>query len=731
MRLTFFPFWVVNLLTRGFPAFFRYIFRLLGYGAVLGGICLILLASYFYVKALKYDMKLVAQMPERTIVLDRNDREIGRLHGEKRDIIPLSDVAPVFQDALLAREDARFYSHGAMDFRGLVRAMIRNIKDRRVVQGASTITMQLARNTFPLGGKTLNRKALEIAVAYRIEQHYEKKEVLEHYINRIFWGGSIRGVEEASRTYFEKSAKQLTLSEAALLAGIIRGPNSFSPFKDIKKAQRERDTTLQSMLNKEMITSLEAETAMREPIKIRPQGRRSLAASYAMDTIRRELNIILEKENIELGGLTIKTTVDLLLQGKAEDALNDHLTKIEQKSGFKHQTRAKWRNLPTESQGDPAYLQGSLVIVENKTGRILTVVGGRNADESQYNRAIQAKRQIGSIFKPFVYLAAFTDGLMPATTVSDGPIKSGEIGRLDNNWQPKNSDGKFRGMKPASYGLVHSRNTMSVRVGDFAGISEVKETARQVGLGKDVPEKASAYLGSWESSTWDVASAFTVFPNNGIRYRPFIIDEIRKSNGEVVYRTGQISYPAAESGPSAMVSEILEDVIDSGTGKIIRNLGFREPCAGKTGTTDNFRDAWFAGYTSELSCAVWVGMDKPARIINAGYGSTLAAPIWTEVMKSANRLGYKAQSLSPNLPMKTVQLCQSSGKRPTALCYKHNTVYTEAIPSQSAPEENDLCPVHPIKAERVNHKNIPQNKYLDAPRAERVEPKAVRAERVH
>ncbi len=705
-KLVFFPFTIVNLVTNPFPGLVKFPLRVIGHLGMLGLIALTAASFYYYLKAQKYDMKLVANMPERTVILDKNQREIGRIHGEKRDVVPLSEVAPVFRQAVLAREDARFYEHGAIDIIGIIRAVKRNIVDRDMTQGASTITMQLARNSYKLGGRNIQRKMLEAAVAYRIEKTYTKDQILEHYVNRIFWGQTIRGVEEASKTYLEKSAKDLTLSDAAMLAGIIRGPNAFNPFVDVEKAKRERNTTLKRMIEKKMISQFEADNAMRSQINMRPKTRRGTDASYALDAVRRELDIILEEKNIELGGLTVVSTIDLLVQKKAEEALNTHLTNIEKTPGYAHQTRAQWGQAPPAQRGDPAYIQGSVVAVENNTGRVLAVVGGRDVNESQFNRAVQANRQIGSIFKPFVYLAAFVEGMKPSTTVSDDPIKPNEIDGSDKRWRPRNSDGKYRGNRPAAYGLIQSRNTMSVRVGDYAGLDNVLETARQAGFGEKVPKNPTSYLGSWESSTWKVASAFSIFSNNGTRYRPYLIEEIRDRNGNVVYETGQISYQAADSGPSSMVSNILKDVVDTGTASIVRKLGFNRDCAGKTGTTDDFHDAWFAGYTSHISCAVWIGFDTPKRTMKDGYGSRLAAPIWAEIMKTADRLGYKAEKLDGKLPTKIVKLCKTSGKRPTAECVRHQSVYSEAVPVESVPAENDFCPVHPVEAERVDEHSL-------------------------
>uniref|UniRef100_UPI001866FDB1 transglycosylase domain-containing protein n=1 Tax=Luteolibacter marinus TaxID=2776705 RepID=UPI001866FDB1 len=488
--ILFWPFHLFHLLIRPLPGLLRVPIRLVGDLAILGAYAGLAMGVFYYVRARPFDMAKVAEMPQRTIVYDRRGDELGRIHGEKRDVIRISEVSPDFLAAILAREDERFFNHHGVDWIGVARAMVENVKRGGIEQGASTLTMQLARNSFQLksplldfSGKLqeLDRKFLEVAVSYRIEANYEKDEILQHYVNRIFWGHSIRGIEEASRTYFEKHAKELSLSESALLAGIVRGPNAFSPFNDIDKAIRERNSTLDRMVTAKSATPEEAEVAKQEPISVRPEWRRIFHDSYAMDAIRRELERILEEENIELGGLEITTTIDHLIQKKAEDALDAKLRQLERSPGYPHQTRAAWNELPADAKTRPAYLQGSVVAIENLSGAVLAIVGGRNADESKFNRALQARRQIGSVFKPFVYLAAFDKGVRPNTLIDDGPIYRGEI-KGAGNWRPRNSDGKFGGMLPASTGLIRSRNTMSVRVGNRAGIENVAEVAESVGF---------------------------------------------------------------------------------------------------------------------------------------------------------------------------------------------------------------------------------------------------------
>jgi len=708
--LIFWPFLLFNLLTRPLRTPLRPLVRLGGHPLIAAVYGLAFLTLIYGLRAQRFDLSKIHAMPQRSLILDRQGEEIGRIHGERRSVIPLRQVSPDFQKAILAREDERFYKHGAIDPIGIVRAAIRNMQGKR--EGASTLTQQLASDVFQLKKeekrgqtlKQLDRKFLEIAIAFRIESWLGKDDILQAYINQINWGRQIKGISEASRIYFEKHPSELTLSESALLAGIVRGPDAFNPFKSIDASFRERGTTLDRMVAAKAITEEEAEAAKLEPIEIRPEWRRKYEESYAMDAIRRDLEVLLEKENIELGGLTIVTTIDLRIQKTAEEALDKKLREVERIPGYPHRTRTKWLEIPEEDRQEPDYIQGAVVVIENRTGAVLALVGGRNANESRWHRAMQSQRPVGSIFKPFIYLSAFEQGLRPHTGISDGRIQPGEI-RGGGSWRPRNADGNYGGMLAAADGLIRSRNTMSVRIGNFAGMSQIREVAAAAGFTATIPESPSSFLGSWEASPWEVASAYSMFPNEGVRYRPFMISEIKDSEGNRLYpRDGnpQLAFESAPNGPTWTVSKVLEDVVNRGTATSVRRLGFDKPCGGKTGTTNDFRDAWFAGYTSSLTASVWVGFDKPKKTIQGGYGSTLALPVWVDVMKTADRLGYKAGTLHSNRELVVQRLCTLSGKRATEGCETHGNAYDDSVPSDLTLTSNDFCPIHPAKAVAVS-----------------------------
>ncbi|MEO0415652.1 MAG: transglycosylase domain-containing protein, partial [Verrucomicrobiota bacterium] len=428
-------------------------------------------AIYFHGKALTFDFSQLEKVPERTIVYDRHGKEMGHVsgHGANRRNVPIANVSQHFVDALLAREDIRFYEHGGVDYAGVMRAVLTNVKAGGFEQGASTITMQLARKTFDMRDLSLKRKFQEVALARHIEIRKSKDEIMEYYVNRVYFGSGLYGIERASQGYFMKPAAELSLSESAILAGVIRGPSLLNPFRSLESAMDVRDEVLARMVAEELITQAESDSAKAEPIKLRPPSQRFATGNYVLQFVHDQLKVSIDERFIERGGLRVYTTIDPVLQKAAESSLDAHLTSIEKRSGFPHPRKSAHRDSDKKQTG---YLQGAVFSVDNKTGGVLAMVGGRDYDDSSYNRATQAYRQVGSTFKPFIYAVAYDrGGLLPGTMISDGPIEY----RLDNGkvWRPNNSDGKFGGMLPAEQGLIRSRNTMTIRIGDMARFNNV------------------------------------------------------------------------------------------------------------------------------------------------------------------------------------------------------------------------------------------------------------------
>lgn len=640
-----------------------------------------------------YDLKQLGKMPLPSTVYDCHGNEIGKIHGSKLQFIPLNEVSSNFQKALIIREDVRFYEHKGIDPTGILRAFYRNVfKKKR--EGASTITMQLARNSFSelMSQKTLHRKLIEAQLARRIEKEYSKDQILEFYVNRIFFGSGIYGIENASLSYFGKKAIDMNLSEAAMLAGIIRGPNRFSPFRNFKAANEQRKTVLGRMHQERVITRDEFQNAMLMGVKILPQNfnKKERVKSYAMDAIQRELNNALGESNAEDGGLKIHTSIDLLLQNKVEEILEHSLQAIEKRPGYRHPTKAQYNSIKPKKT--PNYLQGAVVIMDNKTGAVLAVVGGRDIKDSEFNRAINAKRPLGSIFKPFVYTAAFNQGLMPGSLINDGPIKKNEIKESQKNWMPRNHDMKSNGLQTVNFGLYKSRNTMSARIGNIAGIDNIKKVSEKVGI-KILNSTPQIFLGNITSDLQSITSAYTVFPNYGRRAPSFTIHSIDDISGRTFYKAAAQTYPAVSSGPITMTCMALEKVMSKhGTGAGAKALGYEKQVGGKTGTTDDSKDTWFLGFSSRVTCGVWVGLDKPKTILKDAYGSNIALPIWTKIMQECEKFGYTAGNMIPPIPMSEINLCRISGKRASKECILRGNSYLEKIPYDSIPQ--DYCQIH-------------------------------------
>ncbi|MDP9253712.1 MAG: PBP1A family penicillin-binding protein, partial [Verrucomicrobiota bacterium] len=634
---------------------------------------------FFGTWAQTFDMKKLGQMPERNTVFDVDGKIYSRLAGANRLKVSLKEVSPLFIDALLAREDTRFFQHGGIDWRGVVRALFRDIITRSTKEGASSITQQLARNSLPLGGRTLSRKMLEAMVAFRIEREFTKQQILELYMNRIYFGSGCYGIETASQAYFGKDALKLNLSEAALLAGLIRSPNRFSPLKNPEGATIQRDTVINRMLELKKISTAQAQQAKLAKVTSHPKRLPLIQENYAMDAAQRDLNLLLTQDQIDNGGLYIYTTLDAKVQNEATQALETQLSKIEKQSNFHHPKKASYQAPEASPDAAMPYLEGAVVAIDNASGGIRALVGGRDYAQSKFNRALPpANRQLGSSFKPFVYTLAFTHGLLPGASISDEPIQPGEITGA-GNWSPGNSDGTYGGIQPVSYGLIHSRNTMSVRVGEFAGLDDVQKVANTLGLSQNIPRGPAIYIGSFETDLKDLTAAYTVFPNAGIRKQAYIIERIDDPDHNPIYRAAHVSIPALDPSAAWMTSQLMEEVLTHGTAASAQSLGFKLPAAGKTGTTNDYKDAWFVGYTNALTCGVWVGFDQPTTIIPRGYGAALALPVWTQVMmKAAQR--YPAHEFEPTMPLSRAVVCSISNQLATSGCQMAGTAYEITLP---------------------------------------------------
>jgi penicillin-binding protein 1A len=664
------------------------------------------LYSEYQARAVRYDLSRLADLPERSSIFDRDGNLYSYIDGENRITIPLRDVPAEFIRALCAREDARFWLHGGLDYEGIARAALTNIKSGEIRQGGSTITQQLARNTFKLSGKSLDRKVLEAIIAQRIERQYSKEQILQFYVNRIYFGSGYYGIEAAARGYFGKPAKQLTLPESATLAALVCSPNRLAPTKNRSAAENERNVLLNRMADLGIISTEAAAAAIATPLAVREKSALIVHDDYIVDAVNRELAQLLTAEVIDFGGLKIYSTIDVELQRSAQLAADRQLTEIEKRKHYPHPKKEDF-TLETDASGKEKptnYLQSAVVVVDNATGGIRAIVGGRDYAHSHYPRTMLARRQIGSTFKPFIYATAFERGLLPGSLVDDSPIDPSEFRPIAANWSPRNSDGQYLGYQRADFGLIKSRNTMTVRVGQMVGIPLLKRVADALNIGNSIQNYPVTYIGGFETTLRDLTAAYAVFPNQGVFRRSYLINRIEDHEGHVLYLNK--AAPRRIFSPEAawMTNSILQQIMKTGTAAKAASLGWKKPAGGKTGTTDEFRDAWFVGYTSSITCGVWVGMDQPETILEKGYGSALALPVWIDVMNQAPGLKYPADRLEPATQMQRVQICSASGRRATSHCAYFCPVTNEVLPATRVMQSCGLHPepAPPPIAERVS-----------------------------
>ena len=547
---------------------------------------------------------------------------------QERKVIQLADAPPLLVKAVLAVEDERFYSHHGIDPIGILRAMWVNVRSMSFQQGGSTLTQQLMKNFFLSDERTLSRKVPEAIMALIAERKYPKETILENYLNEIYLGqrGSqgIFGVSEAAQFYFAKPLDDLTVGESALLAGLIRAPNRLSPYRSTDAATKRRNVVLAKLLDDRIITRKQYETAFREKLPDRALVKVTNDAPFYVDYLRRELDENYSHTVLTKDGLRIFSSLDLQLQRKAERALVEGLKKLE----ASHSALRR--------KGDDDSLEGAIIVIRPQTGEIKAMVGGRNYQKSQFNRVFQAKRQPGSIFKPFVYLAALMYGgqsgvrYTPDTVINDSQFTWSYDGK---EWQPNNYNNEYFGAVTFRRALESSLNSATGRVAQDVGIRRVREIAHRLGIQSALPAVPSLALGSAEVTPLEVAVAFSTIANGGVRTRPLAVKLVMDQKSQPLekrdVRVEQVINPQL----AHTMNYLLKGVLDRGTATTARRLGFTRPAAGKTGTTNDYKDAWFVGYTPDLLAVVWVGFDGQSKLNLSG--SEAALPIWTEFMKSA------------------------------------------------------------------------------------------------
>ncbi len=573
-------------------------------------------------------------------VYDRNGKMIYLFAFERRKLVSVKELPPYLIDALIATEDKSFYHHIGIDILGNIRALFIDVIRMDFSQGASTITQQMARNMFLTLDKKVSRKVKEIILALRIEQNFTKEEILEIYFNKIFFGGQLYGIETASLFYFGKHAMDLTLPEAALLVGMIQRPNYYNPRTHKDRAIERRNFVLSNMFKQKKITQAEYEAAVKSSINPDQTALKHYASDYFIETIRQYLEKKYGTDKLFEGSLRIYTTLDYNLSNYADSILNAHLTQVENNRNYKSKLRNFEQN---NSEMVTDYLQGGLVLMENRTGYVRAMIGGRNFSHSKFNRMILAKRQPGSSIKPIYYTAAIERGYTPSTVLNDAPIIF--IDYKGEEWKPQNYSREYYGLARMRTAITHSYNVWAVRALYDIGLSAVTDAFQRFGINYDVTDYSAA-LGTYEVTPIQLVSAYTTFPNGGYRVKPIFIQRVEDKKGKVLERAKILQYKVCEPEVAYIITSMLQSVVSSGTATSARQ-GYNWPAAGKTGTTDEYKDAWFIGFNKELICGIWTGFDTSKTMGSNMAGGVVCAPVWGPVMSKAMRLENKGRYPAP------------------------------------------------------------------------------------
>jgi 1A family penicillin-binding protein len=553
---------------------------------------------------------------EGSQVLDRRGTRIGRLTYVRRINVPLALVPKHVRAAFIATEDRRFYYHGGVDWRSAARAALHNLSTLSFSEGFSTITMQVVKNAFLphlSGERSLRRKLIELELARRLEATLTKQQILETYLNVIYLGNGTYGIEAASRDLFGKSVGRLSLAEAATLAGLAKGPSVYAPRRHPERAIARRNLVLSLMVREGYAPSERASRAQSQPLRLAPaEWRPPQDRSYALDPVRAIVDSVLGDAAATAGDLLVYTTFDAPAQRAAERAVQIQAAAIQGRAARPRSTRAD--------------VEGAVVALDPRTGAIRALVGGRRSVQRGFNRALDARRQPGSAFKPFVYAAALSAGYTPATVIDDSPVVVEDQGHV---WRPENFGGEYGGPLTLRRALMRSANAATVRLSQAIGEKRVVAQARRSGIRSRMSAVPALALGALEVTPLELVAAYAPFANGGLDIQPYLVTRIEAGDGSVLWRS-PVSLPERVLGEAEafQITSMLRSVVDDGTGRVVREMGVRGPVAGKTGTTNNGTDVWFIGYTPTLVAGVWFGYDSPRPIGPNASGGRLAAPAW-------------------------------------------------------------------------------------------------------
>ena len=628
-------------------------------------VLIVVLTGWFFYQVIaglpgKNELREIAEAAEGTMVFDAHDREIFSIPTQYRVEVELARMSPHLVNAVIAVEDTRFYDHDGIDGIRVIGAVLTDIRKRRAAEGASTITQQLARVSFLTRDKTLRRKVREAILAQQIERMYSKEEILEIYLNKVYFGDGLYGAEAAARGYFGKPASDLTVAEAAMLAGIIRTPSAANPTTDLERATQRRNLVLKLMRQQGFIEEAEHQRAVADTVALRDELRREDASGlHFKEILRRQLIERFGKNAIYQGRLRVYTTIDPDMQKAAEAAVVSSLREIE--SRIRPRARArKAKDTDKDTEVEP--LQASLIALDPATGEVRAIVGGRDTASVGLNRALQSKRQPGSAFKPFVYAAAIEDGYSPASIIDrlNQPVDT-----YQGAWLPEDEHSTASSMTMRT-ALRTSSNRAAVRMLETVGIERAVSYAKNMGVGT-VPSVPSLALGSGEVTLASMTAAYASFAHGGVVREPIFIRRVEDQDGTVLFQNDSRPRRVVSETTAFLMSTMLADVVDAGTANRARKMGFKLPAAGKTGTTNDFVDAWFVGFTPNLVAGVWVGYDTPRTIVKNGFAGLLAVPIWARFMKVATA-NDAAEWFDTPRDVNAIEVCRLSGHLPGERC---------------------------------------------------------------
>ncbi len=686
-------------------------------GAAVGGVIVFSARSEFLILAGQFDLSRLERMESASLIYDRKGDLMGKIFIQNRDPVPYEKLSPWLVKAVIAAEDQRFWEHAGVDYWGIVRAAQANWTAGRIRQGASTVTQQLARNSFDLKERTYRRKLLEMALAVQIEKKFPKEKIMEMYLNRVYFGGGLYGAEAAARGYFGVSAAELTASQAATLAGLLKSPNSLSPWANPEGARENRDVVLRQMRDMGFLTGAEYQKAVADRLAIRERPSPA-KESYALDHIRQQAIASLGFERAMNGGFRIYTTIDSEMQRVAERALQQRLAEVEKRPGYANETfedfRRRYDARPPKPGASntmpPTYLQGAVLVLDNLSGGIVVMVGGRDFRHSEYNRSVQGRRPLGTAFVPLLYAAAFEKGVFPGAVVQDWALDNRLVGiggssGVLGEWGVERADNEYEGEVTVRDALVRGKNAAVVRVGFKTGLDALGKLTKDAGIGSPLRPFANAYLGSSEFTLEESTLAYTMFPGGGSRpARTHIIDRIDDGEGETIYRRTEERKEVVSAATAWQVHSLMTDALARGTAsKAMTDYGLAVAgAAGKTGTSYGFTDLWFLGYDERLTCGVWMGFDKPQQIFRGAFSRDLALPVWVDVM-NASRGDFPSSPLKAPVTVEQVQVCRLSGDLATDKCIEkirrpdgtevtESTAYTEYARIGKAPSA--ACPLH-------------------------------------